>query len=73
MTSLKNAYLVKGVTTTLISRKKSSIRFTSSHLPTEKWIYWAIQPWKREVKILIMGINYFTKGIEAQPLATITA
>jgi len=34
---------------------------------------WPLHPGKRQVKFLIVPIDYFTKWIEAKPLATITA
>jgi len=60
----------------LIHQKLEQLHSILSPWPFMKWemdILGPFTPGKGQVKFLIVGIDYFTKWIEAKPLATITA
>ena len=60
----------------LIHQKQKQLHSILSLWPFVKWgmdILGPFSPGKGQVKFLIVGIDYFTKWIEAKPLATITA
>nr|KYP54976.1 hypothetical protein KK1_001177 [Cajanus cajan] len=44
------------------------------HLPCEEWIFLGLFPLaKGQYKFLLLVVDYFTKWIEVEPLATISA
>jgi len=60
----------------LIHQKQEQLHSILSTWPFAKWgmdILGPFSPGKGQVKFLIVVIDYFTKWIEAKPLATITA
>ena len=59
----------------LIHKKQEQFHFILFPWPFAKWgmdILGPFSPRKGQVKFLIVAINYFTKWIDAKPLATIT-
>ena len=60
---------------TLFTRNKNNFILYYSRGPSQngEWTSSAPSPGKGQVKFLIVVVDYFTKWIEAKPLATITA
>jgi len=59
----------------LIHQKQEELHSILSPRPFAKWgmdILRLFTLGKRQVKFLIVGVDYFTKWVEAKPLATIT-
>jgi len=69
----KNVYPARNMVTSSIKNKNSSILYYPRGLSQSgEWTFSTLFPGKGQVRFLIVAINYFTKWIEAKPLATIT-